>query len=176
MKITKPALVALAAAIALVAVAPAFSQGEFNQGQGTAVITVLPAKKGMAAPSVSSSQLNLKIDGKPTSIAAWTPLHNSNAPIQLIVMIDDAARSTIGTQLSDISHFIMTLPPTAAVALAYMDNGRANLVSPLSTNHAAVAQKVRLPNGMPDIAASPYFLPLGSGSSLAVFRSQSACS
>ena len=157
MRTAKLRFVALAAAGVLFAALPAFSQGDLNQGQGKAVVTVLSARKGVAPPNVSADQLALKVNGRATNIAAWTRLSNDNAPIQLVVMIDDGAGGSIANQLQYIAQFIKTLPPGAQVAVAYMDNGRAQLAGPLSTDHAAVAKQLRITNSMSGISASPYF-------------------
>ncbi len=157
MRTAKLRFVAFAAAVALLAAVPVFSQGDLNQGQGKAVVTVMSTEKGAAPPSVSANQLALKINGKPTNITSWKRLHNDNAPIQLVVMIDDGASSSVATQLPEISQFIKALPSSAQVAVAYMENGRAQLAGPLSTDHDAVARELRLPSGMPGISGSPYF-------------------
>ena len=48
----------------------------------------------------------------------------------MVVLIDDGARSSLGTQLPDIARFIQGLPPDAKVAVAYMQYGRAVLPAP----------------------------------------------
>ena len=156
MKMHRLPLNAMAASVALLAAAPVLAQSDYNQGQGKAVVTVLPAQGGAA--NISANQLALKINGKATSIAQFKALRNSNAPIQMVVMIDDGARQSLGIQMKDIAHFIATLPPSAQVAVAYMENGRAVLSAPLTTDHAAAAKELHLPlSGEPGISASPYF-------------------
>ncbi|MGH9605901.1 MAG: hypothetical protein ACRD3N_09400 [Terracidiphilus sp.] len=148
---------AMAASVALLAAAPVLAQSDLNQGQGKAVVTVLPVS-GAAPASLTANQLALKVDGRPTSIANLTQLHNSNAPIQMVVLLDDGSRASLGIQLRDIAHFMATLPPNAQVALAYMENGRAALAGPLTTDHAAVVKELRLPlAGGAGISGSPYF-------------------
>jgi hypothetical protein len=148
--------VAVLAAASFAATA-AFSQSDFNQGEGRAVVTVVPQKNGAAAPAISADQLALKVDGKAATVSKWERLQESNAPVQLVILIDDGARGTIGAQLSDVAHFIETLPATTEVAVAYMDNGRANFAGPLSRDHSAVAHELRQPTGQPGISGSPYF-------------------
>jgi len=158
MKMQRLPLIAMAASVALLAAAPVLAQSDYNQGQGKAVVTVLPASSGAAPANISANQLALKINGKSTNIANLTPLKNSNAPIQMVVMIDDGARASLGIQLKDIAHFIATLPPNAQVTVAYMENGRAALSGPLTTDHAAAVKELHLPlTGEPGISASPYF-------------------
>lgn len=149
--------ISFAAVLVAFAATSVFSQSEFNQGQGKTVVTVLPAKQEAAPSTISKDQLALKLDGKAANINQWERLTDSNAPIQLVVMIDDGARGTLGNQLGDIAQFLKSLPPSAEVAVAYMDNGRANLAGPLSKDHAAVARQLHMPTGAPGISGSPYF-------------------
>jgi hypothetical protein len=72
-------------------------------------------------------------------------------------MLDSGARSSIGTQLSEIADFIKTLPPEAKVTVAYMENGIARLSGPLTTDHNAAVKSLHLPIGGPGQDASPYF-------------------
>lgn len=136
----------------------AFSQGsEYNQGQGNAVVTVLPSQTGAAVPPISQSQVAVKVDGKSADISNWKRLEDSNAPIQLVVLIDDSDRGTLGNQLGDIAQFIHSLPPAAEAGVAYMENGRAVLAGPLTRDHAAAARELRIPRGPAGISGSPYF-------------------
>jgi hypothetical protein len=156
MKIPTRKLAALAAGM-LLAVPIAFAADSNNQeGQGSAVITVL---KGQELPGgISQQALQLKVNGKESSITGWTPLRGPQARVELVVLIDDGARSSLGTQLNDIAKFIGGLPPNAKVAVAYMMNGRAAFTGPLTSDRTAVERTLHLPMaGMPGINASPYF-------------------
>ncbi len=127
-----------------------------NQMEGQAVVTVL---SGAEIPGgIPQDALHLKIDGKTSNVTGWTALRNSDSPVQLVVLIDNAARSSLGVQLNDIAAFIKGLPANAQVGVAYMDNGRAVFSGPLTGDHAAAARELHLPMaGMPGISGSPYF-------------------
>lgn len=149
---------ALPAALLLLAGSSAFPQGnEPNQGQGNAVVTVLPPRKGAALPAISENQLTLNVNGRSADISKWEYLQGAGAPVQVVVLIDDASRGSLSNQLGDIAQFVKSLPPSAEAAIAYMDNGRADLAGPLSKDHAAVTRELRVPNGEPGISGSPYF-------------------
>lgn len=150
------ALLASLAAGALMAAAPAFPQNE-NQGKGQAVVTVMPVNDKAASPNVSPQDLVLKVDGKDSTITNFTPLRGQNDRLELVVLIDAGARSSIGNQLNDIAGFIKTLPPQAKVSVAWMVNGTAQLATPLTTDHQAALKGIHLPSGMPGQSASPYF-------------------
>ena len=156
MKFPTLKLAALAAAGALFAAPAVFAADNTSmEGQGRAVVTVV---HGQELPrGISQQALQLKVDGKESNITSWSPL-GPQSKIELVVLIDDGARSSLGTQLSDIAKFIGSLPPNAKVAVAYMINGRAAFTSPLSNDRAAVERQLHLPlAGAAGISASPYF-------------------
>lgn len=158
MNIGKLRFAVLSAMLGFFAAGSAFSQGnELDRGEGKAIVTVLPGKKGAVPSSISENQLDLKVNGNSTNISKWERLKESDAPVQVVVMIDDGARGSLGNQLGDIAQFIKGLPPGAEAAVAYMDNGRADMAGPLSKDHAAVARALRVPTGPTGISGSPYF-------------------
>jgi hypothetical protein len=153
----KLALAMSLAAGALMTVAPAFAADE-NEGRGQAVVTVLPVNDKEAAPAnLSQQDLIVKVNGKDSTITNWTPLRGINDRLELVVLIDSAARTSLATQLSNIANFVKTLPPTSKVAVAYMQNGAAVLSGPLTTDHAQAAKALHIPGGIPGASASPYF-------------------
>jgi hypothetical protein len=141
------------AAAALLA-APVFAQSE-NQTQGQAVVTVLPDKNAQTA-SVSQQDLQVKINGKEATITNWQPLRGENDRLEVVLMMDSGARTSLSTQFGDIKNFINTLPPDAKATLAYMEFGAARLVSPLTTDRDAVLKGLRIPSGSAGQNASAY--------------------
>jgi hypothetical protein len=144
------------AAAAILMAAPAFSQNE-NQGQGQAVVTVLPAHDGAVTANLSQRDFTVKVNGTDSSITNFTPYRGQNTGLELVVLIDDSARSSMGTQLKDIGDFVKGLPPDAKVAIAYMQNGMARFSGPLTTDHEQALRGLRLTAGSPGSSASPYF-------------------
>lgn len=129
---------------------------QIDQGQGHAVVTILP-KDGGQVPASASRDLSVKVNGKNARVTAWQPYRSPDDPVELVLLIDGAARNSLGRQMDDIQHFVTGLPANVAVGIAYMQNGQAVFSGPLSTNHAQVLQGLHLPGGMPGINASPYF-------------------
>jgi hypothetical protein len=148
------------AAATLLLAAPAFSQGEV-QGQGQAIVTILPKHGGESAghafaPDVRSD-MSLKVDGKVTQVTSFTPLRDSQDGLELVVLIDGSARTSLGRQMDDIAHFVQSLPPNAKVAIGYMENGRAAMAGPLTADHAQALRGLHLPVGSAGSNGSPYF-------------------
>lgn len=146
--------VALAAGSVLAA-APVFAQNQ--QGQGRAVVTVLPSQKNGNVGQIPTQNLKLKVNGKDSTVTSFTPLQESNSPVELVLMLDQGARASIGTQFSEIEKFVKEMPPNTKMAIAYMEQGRAALATPFSSNAADVLKGLHLSAGIPGENASPYF-------------------
>jgi len=144
-------------AASLVAAAPAVAQNE-GQGQGQAVVTVLPKsdKQPMAA-DVPGQSLTISVDGKRASLTNWRATRGDQAPVEFVLLIDDGARVSLGREWDDITHFLGNLPPNVKATVAYMENGRAVLSGPLTSDRAKLQQEFHLPTATPGYSASPYF-------------------
>jgi len=139
----------------LLAATPALAADSNQQQQGRAVVTVLP---GSEIPGgIQQDALHLKVDGKDSTVTGWSPLRGPQSTVEMVVLIDDGARQSLGLQLPDIAKFIQGLPPNAKVAVAYMQNGRALFGGPLSADRAAAVRELHLPLGGGGVSASPYF-------------------
>lgn len=151
-------IAALAAVAALLAVIPGVAHAEDQPGQGRAVITVLPRdNNGQVAP-LQQQQVSVKVNGKTSNVTRWEQLRGENSPVEIVILIDGAARSSLGSQMEDIQHFVQGLPANTSATIAYMMNGRAAMTGPLSTDHAAVLRGLHIPSGgTPGVSASPYF-------------------
>lgn len=141
---------ALAAALPTVSLAA-------SQGQGRAIVTVMAKSNHEADPRIQAQDLEVKINGKAAAATGWTSLGGSEGPLELVVLIDNGARSSIGTQMSEVQDFVNQLPAGSKAAIAYMQNGRAVFAGPLSADPAQVLKALHLPSGTPGQNGSPYF-------------------
>jgi hypothetical protein len=139
----------------MAAVAPAFAQGS-DEVSTQAVITVLGKNNEAAAP-IQERDLKVEVNGKAANVTDLVPLRGDRAGLELVILIDGSARTSLGTQMGDIERFIKQLPPTAEVGIAYMENGRAVFSQALTNDKAKALESLRLPNGSPGSSASPYF-------------------
>jgi hypothetical protein len=150
-------LAAWFALVPLLAGAASQAQNGENQGTGQAVVTVLPKHDGEVAPSVANQDLAVQVNGKNAKVTKWAPYNNSADKIELVVLVDGSARSSLGTQLSEIESFVKALPPNVESAIAYMQEGRAIFAAPLSLDHQKVLSALHLPAGSAGSNSSPYF-------------------
>jgi hypothetical protein len=146
-------VVAIAASLLLAA--PAFPQGE-KQGQGTAIITILPKRDGDPAPSVSAASASIKINGRDAKVGNLVPFP-ADGGVELVLLIDSSSRSSLGTQMQEIERFVNGLPPNIKAVVGYMQNGNTQLAGHLSTDHGEVLRGLHLPGGSPGSNGSPYF-------------------
>jgi len=147
---------ALASAFLLFAL-PAFDFADNHEGHGRAVLTILPSGSGDQAATVTPEEVKIKVDGKDSSLTRITPLRGPQNPIELMILIDGSARSSIGGQFNDIGAFVKEMPSNAKTGIAYMENGRAAIMAPLSSDSADVLKGLRLPTGSAGSNGSPYF-------------------
>jgi hypothetical protein len=101
--------------------------------------------------------LSLKVAGKDARVTQWELYKSPQDSLELVLLFDDSARISLGTQRNDIKDFINSLPAGTKATTAYMQYGRAVLAGPLSADHAAVLRGLRLPSGVLGSSASPYF-------------------
>lgn len=139
----------------LFAAAPACLPVAAEQGQGQTTVTVLPKYKEAPPANVNIQDLAIHVEGKLAQVTDWTQA--SSSPLELVLLIDGSAHTSLGIHLKEIAQFVKTLPPNTKVGLAYMMLGRARFVAPLSADRAQVLQALRLPNGVPGVESSPYF-------------------
>jgi hypothetical protein len=144
--------VVLAAAMAAMVSAPALA--EKIMGHGKVVVTVMNKAEKGAPITIPEKDLMVKVDGKAAMISHWQAATN---PLQVVLLIDNSAWGSLGTQLKDMREFILSLPADAEVGVAYMQNGQAVFSSPLTRDKEAAVRGLHLPSGTPGGSASPYF-------------------
>jgi hypothetical protein len=153
---------------ALLLAVPAISQKDKPLGQGRAVVTILSKHHGESPASISQKEVSIKVNGKDSTVTSWTPLRGPEARQELVILIDSAARGSVGSQYSDIEHFVNGLPPNTKAAIAYMMNGRAVFVGPMTADHASPAGRFA------GLERQPLLLPLRPGQELAFRGSRGA--
>jgi hypothetical protein len=143
----------LAAVLLMVAAVPGSVLLAQREPEASAVVTALT--KANDAPPISQQQIQVSVEGKQVQPSLWRAY--GHGPVELVLLIDGSARTSLGRNLEDMAGFITNLPPNFAVGVAYMQNGQAVFTAPLSKDHAAVAKQLHLPGGSPGSSASPYF-------------------
>lgn len=151
---------AFAVAATLGLAAPVFAaapnEGQ-SEGQGQAVVTLMPKGNEAAGLNVQPQNFALKVDGKQSTIVSLAPAKGPDSPLELVILMDSSARSSLGTQLEDIAGFVKEMPKNAKITIGYMENGRAALTGPLTSDAAEILNGLHLPAGGAGVSSSPYF-------------------
>ena len=146
---------ALAILAASALLAPSAHAQNENQGQGRAIVTVLPKKATDPAPATDPQGIKLEINGKKATVSNWRALNGPNDTVELIFLMDSSSRDSLGGELETIAHFLDRLPPNTRATIAYMQNGSAVLSGPLTADRAEAKRHLHMPMGVS--SASPYF-------------------
>jgi hypothetical protein len=119
--------------------------------KATITVTAI-GKKDAAPPPIANSDVQLTVNKERKQVAGWS---KSNS-LGLAILIDDALLTTAASQWNDMRDFIMALPPTTAVAIAYASNSTAMVAQDFTTDHALAAKALRIPRGALGAGSSPY--------------------
>jgi len=132
-------------------------------GQDKAPSTGVPAQMVVTVEShdeknipVSESDVMVTKGHDRLRVTGWTAFQGDRAGLELYVLVDDAVSSSVGIQLSDIRRFIEQQPATAAIGVAYLQNGIALILQAPTTDHAKAAGALRIPLSSFGAMASPY--------------------
>jgi hypothetical protein len=120
------------------------------------IVTVEP-KKGSEVPVVTGQDVMVYERKERDHVIEWVQAQGDHAGLEFFVLIDDGAGSALDNQLADIKKFIVALPATARVGVAYMQNGTARIEQNLTSDHDLAAKAIRLPLGYFGANGSPYF-------------------
>jgi hypothetical protein len=133
------------------------AQADAATSDAHTIVTILPKKGNELMTPVNSSNVAVKVDGKDAGVAGLSHYGSETANLQLILLVDDSARSSLGLYFKEMTTFLTSLPPNTAVTVAYVENGAAHVLSPFTTDHAAAAKTLHLPSSPPGANADPYF-------------------
>jgi len=120
------------------------------------LVTVEP-KHGSNVPVITRDDVMVHQGKDRDQVTDWTPAQGDRAALELFILIDDDANTSLGSQLEDIRQFINAQPSTAKIGVAYMQNGIARVAQGPTSDHAQAAKALRLPMGAGGANASPYF-------------------
>lgn len=125
------------------------------------IVTATSKKSGTAPPVVQKEDVKVRQEGKPRPVLDWAPAKENQAGLDLAILIDDSSDTSLGVQLSDLSAFIRSMPPSVRVAVAYAANGTFRLQQNFTADHKAAANALRPPFGRTE-AYSSIYLSVGS--------------
>jgi hypothetical protein len=119
----------------------------------TTVVTVL-GPSFMAPPALGKSDVIVHVKDQREDVTAWNPAQGDRGELHLAILIDDGA--DIGPRLGELRHFVQAQSNSTSVGIFYASNGITLTTAPFSTDHNAVAQKVRITLGPTSVSTSVY--------------------
>jgi hypothetical protein len=122
--------------------------------QMTVTVRVLGKNKRM--PEVRREDVIVRQGKDRLQVTGWTPLSSDRSSLDLFILIDDAARSSVASQYGDLRDFIYSLPQSTSVGVGYMRNGTVQVAQDLTTDHRQAANALRIPYGSPGVYSNPY--------------------
>jgi hypothetical protein len=124
------------------------------------MVVTAEARHGTQVPVLKPEDVTVNQGHERVQVTDFVPLVGDHAALQLFVLMDDAANTSLGSQLDDLRSFILSQPPTTAIGVGYMRDGTVDIVQNLTDDHTLTARALRLPLGITGAMASPY-LSLG---------------
>jgi hypothetical protein len=124
-------------------------------GTPVSVVVTVAGQKSVPAQQLTVDDVLVTQNKQHMPIASLEPLRGQSG-LQLWLLIDDGSATTLGTQLSDLKKFVLAQPGSTQIGIGYMRNGAVQTIQPLTADHEAAADSMRLPTGTPGISASPY--------------------
>jgi hypothetical protein len=119
-------------------------------------VTLRVQGKNKRMPEVNREDIIVKQGKDRLKVTGWTPVGGDRSPLDLFILVDDAARHTVSLQFGDLRQFIYSLPATTSVGVGYMRNGTVQIAQDLTTDHRRAANALRIPLGSPGVYGSPY--------------------
>src|SRR5260370_19370270 len=135
----------------------AAAQEASSSGASVHVVVTVEPRDGYNVPVINREDVMVYQGHDRAKVTDWLPLQGEHAGLQLFILIDDAANTSLGSQLEDIRQFINAQPSTTAIGVAYIRNGIADILQNPTDDHAQAAKALRLPLGDAGASGSPYF-------------------
>jgi len=156
----KPHLIAgplLAAAALASGLWSAVAQERSSTGVPVHVVVTVEPRHGSNVPVINREDVMVYQGRDRAKVTDWIPLQGERAGLQLFILMDHAASTSLGSQLEDIRQFISAQPSTTAIGVAYMRNGTTEVLQNPTNDHTQAAKALRLPLGDAGASTSPYF-------------------
>ncbi len=125
-------------------------------GVPVSMVVTLEPKRGKAIPPIEQQDLTVSEGNDKRPITGFVPLQGDRSRMQLLLLLDDSAGSSIDTEIQTLKQFVTSLPSSTEVAIGYMRNGMTQLTQNFTADHAAAANAVRVVLGPGGADVSPY--------------------
>jgi len=125
-------------------------------GAPVQMVITAEARRGSDIPALAKEDVMVYQGHERDSVIDWVPLQGEHAQLQLFLLMDDASRTSLGTQLEELRQFINSQPATTAIGIGYMRDATVEVVQNFTNDHAQAEKALRLPTGTVGALSSPY--------------------
>jgi len=122
-------------------------------GVPTSVVITLESK---GSPSLQAGDISLSVTEEKSVRPITTVKQMSEAPAQMLLLIDDSAGTGFDSQIGSVKKFVTSLPENFEISIGYMHNGTSQMTSEFTADHAKAAASIRLALGVGGADVSPY--------------------
>jgi len=96
----------------------------------------------------------LTTEYQPLKVTNLIPLRGDRAALELYIVVDNCSSCEPGTKFQELSRFIQSQPPTTAVGIAYLANGKLTVAAAPAFDRERAMKALSAPTGSKP--ASPY--------------------
>jgi hypothetical protein len=125
-----------------------------QNGTPVSVVATVEARRGKTIPPVEQQDVIVREGKERRPVTGWKPL--ADAETQLLLLIDDSAGMSFGTEIATLKQFVASLPGNFVVAVGYMRNGMTQYTQEFTKDHTAASNAIRLALGPGGADVSPY--------------------
>ena len=143
-------LVALALACELFA----WAQTAVPAGTPVQMTVTIGHHYGHVPPTLTKDDLTVTQHYEPLTVTRLIPLRGDRAGLELFLLVDNCSSCEPGSKFEELSRFISSQPPTTAVGVAYILNGRLKMAENPTTNRERAINALSSPTG--NKPASPF--------------------
>jgi hypothetical protein len=134
------------------------AEAQTEDGRGPEVhVTVTVVRRNAKAPlTLTAADILVYQKHVRRPVLNWTPAQGPNRPIDLAILVDDSTGYAFGNQIAYLKRFVLSLPSSTRVAVAYAMHGDASILQRFTSDHALAAKALRLPVGRANEVSSIY--------------------
>ena len=114
--------------------------------------TVTAVGKKAAPPEIKREDIQPYLNKERMQASGW----DHGQDLALGILIDDTISQEAASQWNDLKAFILEQSPNTLVAVAYAQNGSAQIAQDFTNDHAKAAKALRIPLGVGGAFNSPY--------------------
>jgi len=111
------------------------------------VITDAALREDAELPPLQKQDVKVKQGKNFLQVTQLIPAQGDNAPLQLMILIDDTLNTSLGNNLNDIKEFVSAQPASSLVGVGYMSNAGVNIVQTFTPDKELAVKAIRLPRG-----------------------------